>query len=222
MYHDPVSAQVFDRLVSWHPESNLIAIDRDAPDVPVARACAFPFRWPHDPDEGLPPGGYDHVLLSAAAGRGEDRGPIAAALEVTIRPDMRGSGLSGKMLTELRATLAALGYTSLVVPVRPNEKHHRPLESMAAYLSRTRPDGLPWDPWLRTHVRAGATVVGVAPYSMTVTGTLDEWRGWTGLPFRDSGPVLVSQALVPVHCDAEQGIATYVEPNVWVHHRLTS
>jgi hypothetical protein len=26
-------------------------------------------------------------------------------------------------------------------------------------------------------------------------------------------------ALAPVHCDAEHGVATYVEPNVWVVHR---
>jgi hypothetical protein len=55
---------------------------------------------------------------------------------------------------------------------------------------------------------------------MTVTGTIDEWRTWTGLPFTEDGPVLVPEALVPVHCDQVRGVATYVEPNVWVHHRL--
>ncbi len=218
LYHDPITEQLFDRLVARHPESNLIAIDRDAPDVPIARACAFPFRWTGDPDVDLPPGGYDRVLLDGFTDA--PRGSVAAALEVTIRPDMRGSGLSRVMLDALRGTLRDLGYTSLVVPVRPNEKHRWPHESMATYLARFRPDGLPQDPWLRTHVRAGARIVGIAPYSMTVLGTLEEWRAWTGLPFDTSGPVVVPQALVAVNCDMEQEIATYVEPNVWVHHRL--
>ena len=131
LYHDPVTEQLFDRLVALHPESNLIAIDRDAPEMPVARACAFPFRWAGDPDVELPPGGYDRVLLDGFTD--DPRGSIAAALEITIRPDMRGSGLSRTMLDALRATLRGLGYTSLVAPVRPNEKHRWPHESMATY-----------------------------------------------------------------------------------------
>jgi hypothetical protein len=60
----------------------------------------------------------------------------------------------------------------------------------------------------------------IAPRSMTIPGTLAEWRGWTGLPFDTTGPVYVPQALTPVHCDVAQDHAVYVEPNVWVRHRL--
>jgi len=223
MYHDPITEVLYDDLIRAHPESNLIAIDPADPSAPLARACVFPFNWPGNPDDGLPPGGYDRAILSGAAdlATGRARGPIAVALEVTIRPDRRGSGLSGVMLRELRRHLPTLGYRSLVAPVRPNRKHLRPHEPMLTYIARTRADGLPDDPWLRTHVRAGATIVGVAPMSMTITAALHEWRAWTGLPFDVTGPVVVPDALVPVHCDLEGGLATYVEPNVWVHHRLT-
>ncbi len=185
----------------------------------MARACAFPFTASLG---ALPPGGYDQVLLGAAADllTARSRGPIAAAIEVTIRPDRRGGGLSGMMLAALRTTLAGLGYQSLVVPVRPNRKHEYPGESMENYLHRIRPDGLPHDPWLRTHIRAGATIAGIAHTSMTVAAPLDDWRKWTGQPFDTDGPVIVPQALVPVHCDQTQAVATYTEPNVWVHHAL--
>jgi hypothetical protein len=83
-----------------------------------------------------------------------------------------------------------------------------------------RDDGLPADAWLRIHVRAGARIVKVAPRSMTIPGTLAEWRDWTGLPFDTPGPVVVPGALVPVHCDPAQDMAVYVEPNVWVWHEL--
>jgi GNAT superfamily N-acetyltransferase len=222
MYHDPVSAALFDDLVRRHPESNLIAIDPADPATPVARACAFPFPWTGDPDTSLPPGGYDQVLLTAATRPDGASGEVAAALEVTVRPDARGTGVSARMLDALRRALRDLGYRSLVVPVRPNRKHLYPSEPMTAYLARTRADGLPEDPWLRTHVRAGGRTAGIAPYSMTVIGTPAQWREWTGLPFAGPGPVLVPDALVPVHCDPAADVATYVEPNVWVHHRLVA
>ena len=55
---------------------------------------------------------------------------------------------------------------------------------------------------------------------MVIPGTLDEWRSWTGLPFDEPGPVVVRGALVPVQCSVEHDYAVYVEPAVWVHHRL--
>jgi hypothetical protein len=55
---------------------------------------------------------------------------------------------------------------------------------------------------------------------MVVPGTVEEWREWTGLPFDRTGPVEVPRALAPVHCDLEHGVATYVEPNVWVVHGI--
>jgi GNAT superfamily N-acetyltransferase len=219
MYHDNVSEMLFNRLVRAHPESNIIAVDAVNAHRPVARACAFPFSA----DLGaLPPSGYDQVLLSGAADLldGRARGPLAAAIEVTIRPDARGTGLSGRMLAALRATLTRLGYEGLVVPVRPNRKHEHPSEPMTDYVGRIRADGLPEDPWLRTHIRAGATIAGIATTSMTVTAPLDDWRKWTGLPFDRPGETIVPLALVPVVCDPAQGVATYVEPNVWVHHSL--
>lgn len=91
-------------------------------------------------------------------------------------------------------------------------------EPMSSYAMRVRHDGLPVDPWLRVHVRAGGRIAKVAPHSMVVPGTLDEWREWTGLLFDRTGPVIVPQALTPVHCDVEHEVAVYVEPNVWVVH----
>ena len=91
---------------------------------------------------------------------------------------------------------------------------------MEEYAVRMRADGLPEDPWLRVHARVGATIEKVAPTSMTVVGTPEEWREWTGLPFDTTGPVEVPGALVPVHLDAEHGHAVYVEPNVWMRHQM--
>lgn len=134
-----------------------------------------------------------------------------------MHPDRQGTGLSQRMLVAMRENAARHGFAELVAPVRPNGKAD-PHEPMSSYALRARGDGLPVDPWLSVHVRAGGRVATVAPRSMVVPGTLAEWRQWTGLAFDRTGPVLVPGTLAPVHCDVEHGVAVYVEANVWVVH----
>lgn len=83
-----------------------------------------------------------------------------------------------------------------------------------------REDGLPADPWLRVHARLGGRIIGVAPLSMVIPGTLAQWREWTGLPFEVDGLVEVEGGLAPVHVDVANDHGVYIEPNVWVHHDL--
>jgi hypothetical protein len=108
----------------------------------------------------------------------------------------------------------------MFAPVRPNQKHLHPLMPMRDYINSTRADGLPADSWLRTHLRAGAKIVKVAPYSMTIVGTIEDWSRWTGMSFERSGEVTIAGALAPVTVSLERDQAVYVEPNVWVRHKL--
>ncbi|NBF00170.1 GNAT family N-acetyltransferase, partial [Nonomuraea sp. KC401] len=143
-----------------------------------------------------------------------------SALEISIHPEHQGKGLSALLLNALRDNAKSKGFTELLAPVRPNGKHLEPHTSMSEYAFRTREDGLPADPWLRVHVRAGGTIVKVAPASQTISGSLAQWRAWTGQPFDVNGPVEVPLTLSPVMCDLAQNYAVYVEPNVWVRHSL--
>jgi GNAT superfamily N-acetyltransferase len=217
MAHHPLSALFYADVVPAFPEFCLVALD--VADRPVAKAYSLPVAWPDDPAADLPPDGHDAVILQAIADRLAGRaGTVVAAVEITVRVEARGRGLSRMMLDAMRANAARLGFRSLVAPVRPTGTAGDP--PMAAYARLTRPDGLPVDPWLRTHVRAGGRIRAVAPYSMTLAGTLAQWRAWTGLPFDRTGPVRVPGTLAPVHCEVAHDHAVYVEPNVWVHHRL--
>jgi GNAT superfamily N-acetyltransferase len=219
--HDPVTASLYDTIVATYPHFTVVAMDPAAPGAVVAKAVGLPLRLPAGVAGGLPDGGYDAVLLGAAADLLAGRtGNVATAVEVAVHPAARGTGVSTVVLEAVLRNAARLGYRDLVVPVRPNRKHEDPDAPMPEYVARTRPDGLPRDPWLRVHVRAGGRVLGVAPCSMTVAGTLAQWRAWTGLPFDVDGPVRVPEALAPVLCDTVRDRAVYVEPNVWVHHAL--
>ncbi|WP_213453359.1 GNAT family N-acetyltransferase [Rhizomonospora bruguierae] len=218
LFHDAVAEALYAGLVAAHPDLCVLALEEGEPDRPVGKGCALPFT----PGDGaLPATGYDAVLLGAAADRlAGRRGTRISAVEIVVRADRRGRGLSAGLLDALRRVAARRGYRELLAPVRPTGKHLVPEEPMGTYAHRTRPDGLPADPWLRTHVRAGGVLREVAPCSMTVTGTLAQWRAWTGLPFDAPGAVTVPGALVPVHCVPDEDRAVYVEPNVWLTHSV--
>ncbi|MCA2215261.1 N-acetyltransferase [Jidongwangia harbinensis] len=220
MMQDPTSGLYYGYVKTAYPEYALLAVDRDTGRA-VAKAMSVPLAFDGDIAAGLPEGGWDWAIRTSAHDRLRGAEPtIVSALEILIRPDLRGSGLSGVMLTAMRDNVAKLGFRDLVAPVRPSGRSGHAHTPIDGYAHATRPDGLPVDPWLRVHVRAGARIVNVAHSSMVIPGTLAQWREWTGLPFDTSGPVEVPEALVPVHCDATQDQAVYVEPNVWVHHRI--
>ena len=219
MGHDEVAAALLLRVIETFPHLNVLAtID----GVQVARGMAAPFALHLERRKGeLPSAGWDRVLVWAFGDLDGGREPdTVSALEITIHSSHLGRGLSHRMLAAMKDAAADAGFNELVAPVRPNQKHRRAGLPMADYARLTRDDGLPADAWLRTHVRAGAVIDSVATTSMVITGTLAEWRTWTGLPFDQPGEVDVPGALVPVLCVPEHDYAVYVEPNVWMRHRL--
>ncbi|MCX5533089.1 N-acetyltransferase [Streptomyces sp. NBC_00006] len=218
--HDPVGALLMHRVRDELPEYVLVATDAEG--AVVARGFSVPFALRAEGRGQLPDRGWDQVLTWAFADRAAGLAPdTVSAIEITIVPGMQGKGLSGRMLAAMRDNARARGFHEVVAPVRPSAKHLEPATPMSAYAYRVREsDGLPADPWLRVHARAGAVIDKVAPASMTVSGSLEQWRTWTGLAFDTAGPVEVPGALVPVHCEPEGGYAVYVEPNVWMRHAL--
>lgn len=210
----------FSRIAVEFPEFVLVATDPDG--SVVARAYSVPFELNAPGRGNLPVGGWDRTLLWAFSDLRRGRTPdTVSAIEITVATGNQGQGISGRMLAAMRENAGRLGFGEVVAPVRPSGKHLRAALPMAEYARLTRPeDGLPEDPWLRVHVRAGGVIDSVAPVSMTVSGTLEQWRAWTGLPFDTEGPVEVPGALVPVHCSPAHGYAVYAEPNVWVRHRV--
>jgi GNAT superfamily N-acetyltransferase len=223
MRHDPTADLYFG---SPHLDACLdtafAVLDEERPEVVVGRAFAVPFAFGEGAGRTeLPDAGWDGVIRWAHQDRLLGRAADAvSALEITLLPSIRGRGGSHIVLRAMAERVRALGYKHFFAPVRPTAKHLEPYAPMAEYAARTRPDGLPADPWLRVHVRAGGRIVKVAPTSMVVAGTVADWRRWTGMAFDRSGEWVVPGALVPVHVSLEQDRGVYVEPNVWVRHTV--
>jgi hypothetical protein len=211
MYHDAVAGVHWNRQYEAFPDLQLFLLDED--DRLLAESNAVPI--PFGPDE-LPDDGWDAALGQAT----EDGAKAVSAIAITIGVDHRGKRLSRTMLEGMRKAVAARGLADLVAPVRPSQKHAYPLAPMERYVEWRRDDGKLLDAWLRTHEQAGAELVKVAPASMRITGSVADWESWTGMRFPDSGTYVVPGALVPVAIDRDRDEGVYVEPNVWMHHRV--
>ena len=136
-----------------------------------------------------------------------------------VASDRRGQGIAADVIRGMGEIGAQHGLADLVAPVRPNLKRAYPLTPIERYITWTRDDGLPLDPWLRVHVRLGAEFLAPAPRSLKITGTVAEWEEWTGVAMPESGEYLFRDALQPVTIDRERDLGTYYEPNVWMIHR---
>ncbi|NIJ14997.1 GNAT superfamily N-acetyltransferase [Saccharomonospora amisosensis] len=216
MRHDPVADLTrAARLATRWPEYFLVLLDDG---VPVARAVGVPLAFPTGERGELPDHGWDGAILWAFEDAVDGRAPTTlVALDVQVAAEHRGRGIAARALAALRTNAREHGLARLAIPVRPTQKQDRPDETMADYLLRRRADGYSADAWLRTHERVGGRFVKVAPFAMTITGTLRQWEEWTGKVLRP-GPNVVDGALVPVVANVEQDIGVYVEPNVWFEH----
>ena len=223
MLHDPTAGLYFDTAhLDDYLDTAFAIVDSAEPDVAVGRAFAVPFAFGDLSGRmDLPDTGWDGVIRWANHDRTLGRAANAvSALEITLLPDMRGRGASRVILEAMREHVKSLGYRHMFAPVRPTSKHLEPFTPIGEYVNCQTADGLPADPWLRVHVRAGGAILKVAPVSMVIPGSIADWTRWTSMSFSTSGQVAVPGALVPVHVSLEQDHAVYIEPNVWVRHPL--
>jgi GNAT superfamily N-acetyltransferase len=217
MHHDAAVNRLWDELFDRFAGFQVAVCDEGG--RVVAAGNSVPLFWDGSL-EGLP-GGVGEAIERGVGDPGSGRAPTAAsALLVTVATGYQGRGLSGVVLRAMKDTAAGRGLAALIAPVRPTLKERYPLTPMERYARWRREDGLPFDPWLRVHRRLGAGFLRVAPRSMTVTGTVGEWEGWTGMRFPESGPYVVPGALCPVRMDLERDVGTYEEPNVWMRHPI--
>lgn len=210
MLNDRVVNEHWDDLYRHRPEFQFCLYDEDADRV-LAEGNTVPVVW-----DGMPqPGGVDWAIPQV---RSEAQPTTLCALQAMVRPDAQGRALSRLIVETMRDIAGVHGLDCLIAPVRPTFKTRYPLTAIERYVEWRRDDGLLFDPWLRTHERLGAELFGIASASMRIEGEVDEWREWTGLVFPDDGDYVVDGALVPVRFAGGRGL--YVEPNVWMRHRL--
>jgi GNAT superfamily N-acetyltransferase len=221
MMHDRVANENWRELFNRFFEYQLALLDMENDRV-AGMGNSFPLRW-DDRLENLPQGGWDWAFQQAVQNHEQGIKPnFHCAIQIVVRPDYRSQGLSMPMVQAVRTLTRSQGLRALIIPLRPSEKHKYPLISMDDYITWKTEEGLPFDAWLRVHVRAGARIIKVCHESKTIRGTRSEWEAWTGLKFPQSGEYIIPGALNPIEISVETDEGLYLEPNVWIVHEVES
>ena len=219
MRKDPVANKYWSDLYQTFPEFQFALLETGT-DNAIAVGSSIPLAWNDNPGD-LPDNGWDWALEQGFKDYAARRTPnIQCALSITVSQKYRGKGISVQAVQTLKEIGEAHGFHTMIAPVRPSFKSLYPLTPMERYIQWRNDDGLPFDPWIRVHVRLGAEIVKVCPQSMRITGTVEDWERWTEMSFPESGMYIVPGALVPVEIDYDANAGIYVEPNVWMCHSL--
>ena len=219
MLHDPVANENWHELFDRFEEYQFALMDKETNQM-AAMGNSLPLYW-DQPLEHLPEGGWDWIFLKAIEDHKNGIQPnIQSAIQVAIRPEYQGRGLSSKMIGAMRAIGQSKGFNYLVAPVRPNEKSKYPLTNIDDYIVWTNDEGLPFDAWLRVHARLGGKIIRSCHEAMTIRGTCAEWEEWTGIKFPQSGKYTIPGALNPIEINIQNDEGIYIEPNVWMQHAL--
>ncbi len=185
----------------------------------VAVANAVPLHW-RRPFAELPDSGLDWAMAKAVTDRERGSKPnVLIGIQILINDEYQGRGISFEMLKIMKDIAESNGINTVALPVRPTQKCNFPLITIADYVNWLKQDGLPFDPWLRVHLKIGGEIAGICHRSMKISGSVAEWEDWTGLKFPGSGAFIVDKALVPVTIDKRKNIGKYLEPNVWIVHK---
>jgi GNAT superfamily N-acetyltransferase len=238
MLHDVVSDRCWPRMAADFPAFQMALADDGGGVVAVGRS--LPLAWDGTPED-LPHGWDEQFERSVAqferrtersgrrterSGRRAERSQEArlpntlGAIMIVTDPERRGDGLGSLMVGALLEAGRLHGLSTLVACVRPTLLERYPLTPIDEYARWTRDDGLPFDPWIRIHVRLGGRLSRAEPASMRVSASIDDWEKWTGMAFPASGEYVVPGACAPVRVDRNADTATYFDPNVWVIHDL--
>lgn len=219
MFHDLYARDYWDYLTEQFAGHQLYLLDEAG--APVAVAQTIPCFW-GGTLAGLPIGWADSLVRGVRDWEIGRTPNTLSALEISICADAQGQGVSYEVLKAVRAHAEACGFQAVIVAVRPSLKEQYPITPMERYVRWQRADGAPFDPWLRVHWRCGGEILHVAHPSMAIEGTVQQWEAWAGMALPDSGDYIVPGALVPVQIDRVMNVGRYVEPNVWVHHPITT
>jgi hypothetical protein len=215
IFHDLDVRKYIDRRQEYFPEWEFYLVSDD--ERLIAGCWGVPLAWDGTVEDL--PGGFTDSLVRSVLGYEKGVVPNTFVLmAAAVRSDEQGRGHAGRVITAVRDRAVAGGLARVIAPVRPTLKSSYPLTPIETFMTWTREDGLPLDPWLRTHVRLGAQILAPAPASQTMTGTVADWEKWTDMRFPSTCTYTIPAGLTTLDINHTTNQGLYIEPNIWLRH----
>lgn len=190
-------------------------------NVVVGNGNCIPLHLTAEELADLPEGGWDWALKKAVKDHEKGLTPnTLCALQIGLNKNYQGKGISHQLIQYMKSIALSTEMNAFILPIRPNLKTNFPLISMDDYIQWENEEGLPYDAWIRTHIKGGAHIVKICQRSMVVEGSIAEWEEWTYMKFRSSGQYILPVLLNPIQIDLEMDKGEYIEPNVWMRYEL--
>jgi len=140
----------------------------------IGIANSIPFYRDKAIDD-LPDTGWDWVLEKGIEDFKKSINPnVLCGLQIAVKKDFQGKGLSAIIVKELIRIAKQNNLSFLVIPVRPSVKSKYPLSSIDEYITWKREDGLPFDLWLRVHLKCGGKILNPCHKAMHIPGTIKD------------------------------------------------
>jgi len=219
MLHDTVANNNWMKFIEAYKKFQLLIMDDN--EI-LAVINTVPLHYDESISD-LPDDGWDWGVLKSVSDFEAGREPdVLMGVQIVVNKNHQGKVLRSLAVKEMSDLARRTGFNKLILPVRPSEKHKYPLIPMEDYIQWKDENGLPFDNWLRVHIKAGGRIVKVCSKAMYIPGTVDEWKEWTDMDFPGSGSYIVPGALNPILINIEENKGIYTEPNVWIIHKTES
>lgn len=215
LYYSEIAAKTWEKMIAYFKEYQLLLLHEEQI---VAVINCMPMNL-DIPDNELPEEafnwGMEKGIKDFEAGKKMN---AALGIQIIIPAEFQGKGLSSIATQELKNMCIKMGIKRLIIPIRPTLKSKYPINDIDKYIKWKNKDGLPFDPWLRVHVRKNAKIINACKKAVEIKGTVNQWETWTNMKFPESGKYVVEGALCPVVINRKKNLGTYIEPNVWVSY----
>ncbi|MBA2711517.1 MAG: amino acid adenylation domain-containing protein [Tatlockia sp.] len=212
----PFINKYWSRLWSEFPDYQFCLLDESGE---MAAVCnGIPLYWDGSSEQF--PTGWDAGIELAFEQAAKKINPnTILGLTGVVTEKFRSKGISSLIVKAFRRLCGLHGLSYFLGPVRPIGMFEAGHLDFDSWVDMKDEQGEPKDHWLRTHQRLGAIIVGSAPKSQLVEGSLADWATWTGQVWQQSGLYQLSETLQPVEVNIEENWARYYDPSIWVMHK---
>ncbi|AXT55577.1 N-acetyltransferase [Aquimarina sp. AD1] len=210
-----VTEEYWSRLENYFPHTQVFMVDSNN-DL-LGFMNAIPIFW-DQMLEDLPQEGWDWLLRKGISDFEDNVLPnILGGLQIIVTKKYQGQGYSKLLISKGKEIRKSLGLDKLIIPIRPILKHNHPQLLMKDYIDLKKNNKV-YDPWIRTHLESGATLIKVCENSMNVRGNISFWEELLGEKITESGSYKIDGALNLVTVDLEENYGEYREENIWIYY----